>query len=50
MQTIKITPENEHLLKSGYEARTEKELPVMPDLGYYFLLVVFKGFEEIFPP
>mgnify|MGYP002480931407 CR=1 FL=1 len=26
---IPITPENEHLLKSGYKARTEKELPVL---------------------
>ncbi|CAM9395884.1 unnamed protein product [Pylaiella littoralis] len=27
--TIEITPENEKLLVSGYEARTEKELPVL---------------------
>jgi hypothetical protein len=27
--TAPITPENEHLLRSLYEARTEKELPVM---------------------
>ncbi|KRX08564.1 hypothetical protein PPERSA_13045 [Pseudocohnilembus persalinus] len=28
-QTVEITPENEHLLKTKYEARTEKELPVL---------------------
>lgn len=27
--TAAITPENEHLLRSTYEARTEKELPVL---------------------
>ncbi|CAN0068245.1 unnamed protein product, partial [Hapterophycus canaliculatus] len=27
--TVKITPENEKLLVTGYEARTEKELPVL---------------------
>lgn len=27
--TAPITPENEHLLRSTYEARTEKELPVL---------------------
>lgn len=27
--TIAITPENESLLRSGYEARSEKELPVL---------------------
>ena len=27
--TIPITSDNEHLLRSGYEARTEKELPVL---------------------
>lgn len=27
--TIAITPENQHLLKTMYEARTEKELPVL---------------------
>ncbi|CAM9895168.1 unnamed protein product [Phaeothamnion confervicola] len=26
---VRITPENEPLLRSGYEARTEKELPVL---------------------
>jgi len=26
---LRITPENEHLLKSAYHARTEKELPVL---------------------
>ena len=26
---VEITPQNEHLLKSDYEARTEKELPVL---------------------
>jgi hypothetical protein len=26
---LKITKENEHLLRSLYEARTEKELPVL---------------------
>lgn len=26
---LAITPENAHLLKSGYHARTEKELPVL---------------------
>ena len=26
---LEITPENEHHLRSGYEARTEQELPVM---------------------
>lgn len=26
---IAITPENQHLLQSGYKARTEKELPVL---------------------
>jgi len=31
--TLAITPENEHLLRSGYEARTDKELPV---LGRWF--------------
>ncbi|EAR91276.1 flagellar associated protein (macronuclear) [Tetrahymena thermophila SB210] len=29
LSTSKITPENEHLLKTIYEARTEKELPVL---------------------
>ncbi|CAM9469029.1 unnamed protein product [Ectocarpus fasciculatus] len=27
--TVKITPENEKLLVTGYEARTEKELPIL---------------------
>lgn len=31
--TLAITSENEHLLRSGYEARTDKELPV---LGRWF--------------
>lgn len=26
---LEITSENEHLLRSGYEARTEQELPVL---------------------
>lgn len=26
---LEITPDNEHLLKTTYEARTEKELPVL---------------------
>lgn len=26
---VRITPENEHLLRTAYEARTEKELPVL---------------------
>eukprot|EP01027_Heterolobosea_sp_BB2_P016647 GEZU01023671.1.p1 GENE.GEZU01023671.1~~GEZU01023671.1.p1 ORF type:complete len:246 (-),score=66.99 GEZU01023671.1:66-707(-) len=30
---LKITPENEHLLKTGYQARTPQELPV---LGRWF--------------
>uniref|UniRef100_A0A7S1XN97 Flagellar associated protein n=2 Tax=Phaeomonas parva TaxID=124430 RepID=A0A7S1XN97_9STRA len=33
--TLPITPENEHLLRSSYEARTEQELPV---LSRYFPL------------
>ncbi len=34
---VKITPENESFIKSAYEARTEKELPVLErymPLGY----------------
>ena len=29
LNTLKITPQNKHLLRSEYEARTEKELPVL---------------------
>ena len=36
---IPITPENEHLLRSAYEARTEQELPVLT-----------RWFEGIDPP
>lgn len=36
---IRITPENEHLLKSAYEARTADELPVLT-----------RWFEGLLPP
>lgn len=36
---IRITPENEHRLRSGYEARTESELPVLT-----------RWFEGVDPP
>ena len=29
LSTLEITPENEHLLRSRYEARTATELPVL---------------------
>jgi len=29
ISTVKITEENSHLIKTSYEARTEKELPVL---------------------
>ena len=29
MTTLEITNENQHLLRSEYQARTEKELPVL---------------------
>lgn len=29
VSVAEITPDNEHLLKTAYEARTEKELPVL---------------------
>jgi hypothetical protein len=29
LQTIEITEQNKHLLQTAYQARTEKELPVL---------------------
>lgn len=37
--TIEITPDNAHLLRSGYEARTREELPVL-----------VRWFENLLPP
>ncbi len=46
---VPITPENQHLLRSAYEARTEDELPVLtrwfegvdPPRGAYLLVILY---------
>lgn len=47
--TVAITPENRHLLRSGYEARSRDELPVLtrwfegvePEIASYLVLILY---------
>ncbi len=49
--TIPITPENRHLLRSGYEARNREELPVLtrwfegvePPVADYFVVILYSA-------
>ena len=46
---VKITPDNQHCLRSGYEARMKNELPVLarwfegvePPRAHYLLVIVY---------